>query len=104
MVRNSSIDEDLILDAETGHYTEVPKSKASAHSPTEQMNFTAPTAPRRFSGAHKPHSDEHGIGHYSVRGAWLCHTGRMRRVNEDSMLAGGKFYGGSTEKPAKIAI
>jgi serine/threonine protein phosphatase PrpC len=42
--------------------------------------------------------------HYTVRGAWLCHTGRMRRMNEDSCLAGNNRSSGSIEKPAPISI
>ena len=68
------------------------------------MNLTAPTVPTRFSGAKKPPADEHAAGRCAVRGAWICHTGRVRRINEDSLLAGSKFSGGSTETPAKIDI
>ena len=68
------------------------------------MNHSVPNAPTRFSGANKPPADEHAVGHYSVHGAWLCHTGRVRRVNEDSVLAGGAIFAGSSEKPAKIEI
>ena len=41
---------------------------------------------------------------HTVQGAWLCHTGRVRRVNEDSLVAGGRTFGGSSEVPVKIAI
>jgi serine/threonine protein phosphatase PrpC len=39
-----------------------------------------------------------------VQGAWLCHTGRVRRVNEDAILAGADYFDGSSEDPEKIAI
>jgi len=97
-------DEGLILDAENGHYVPVPKSKASAHSPKEHMNLTAPTAPTRFTEAKKSHPEDHAACRYSVQGAWLCHTGRVRRVNEDSLLAGVKFFGRSRETPTAIDI
>ena len=42
--------------------------------------------------------------HCSVRGAWLCHTGKVRRVNEDSCLAGTILSGGSAEVPAAIRM
>lgn len=98
------LDEGLLLDTEHGHYPPVPKSKASAHSPKEHMNLSAPTAPTRFSGAKKSHSEDHHACHYTVGGAWLCHTGRVRRVNEDSLLAGDKFFGRSRETPTAINI
>ncbi|EDY20709.1 protein serine/threonine phosphatase [Chthoniobacter flavus Ellin428] len=97
-------DEDLKVATEPGHYIGVPKSKASAHPPKEHMNLTAPPVPTRFSGAKKSPVDEHVAHRYTARGAWICHTGRVRRVNEDSLLAGSKFFGGSTEAPAKIDI
>jgi len=99
-----SFDEGLKPDAKAGHYVHVPKSKASAHPPKEHMNLAIPSAPTRFSGARKSLPDDHAIGHYSVQGAWLCHTGRVRRVNEDSLIAGEKFFGGSSETPSTIHI
>lgn len=39
-----------------------------------------------------------------MRGAWICHTGKVRRVNEDACLAGTMFCGGSVETPAPIEI
>jgi serine/threonine protein phosphatase PrpC len=99
------IDEGLLVEAENGHYPPVPKSKASAHSPKEHMNISAPTAPTRFSGTKKSSTEEHHVAcHYTVQGAWLCHTGQVRRVNEDAVLAGAKFYGRSRETATQIDI
>ena len=69
------------------------------------MKLSPPTAPTRFSAAQKePGHDEHRATRCAVRGAWICHTGRVRQFNEDSVLAGSQFFGGSSEKPAKIDI
>jgi PPM family protein phosphatase len=85
----------------------VPKSKASAHSPTERMKaIPPPSAPTRFSSAKKAgHAGEdHPMMHYAVRGAWICHTGRVRRANEDSCIAGQEFSRASSENPTSISI
>ena len=37
-------------------------------------------------------------------GAWICHTGKVRKVNEDACLFGGTFSGASTSAPMKAAI
>ena len=65
-----------------------------------------PSAPTRFSAAKKAGSppDEHPTMHYSVRGAWLCHTGKVRRANEDSCLAGTEISGASSGEAAPISI
>lgn len=42
--------------------------------------------------------------HYAVRGAWLCHTGKARRGNEDACLAGTKYSGVSSPTPVPISI
>lgn len=104
MIRTFPLDEGLLLGAENGEYPPVPKSKASAHSPKEHMKLSAPSAPTRFSGAKKSHTEEHTACHHSVQGAWLCHTGRVRRVNEDSLLAGDKFFGRSRDTATQIDI
>jgi serine/threonine protein phosphatase PrpC len=39
-----------------------------------------------------------------VSGAWVCHTGRVRQYNEDSLLAGSKIFGGSDETPARMSM
>ncbi len=41
---------------------------------------------------------------YAVAGAWLCHTGRVRRVNEDSCVIGRMVWSGSEATPAAFAI
>lgn len=67
-----------------------------------------PAAPTRFSSEKKPGQPaddrDHPMMHYDVRGAWLCHTGRVRQMNEDSCLAGREFSGASSEEPAPISI
>jgi serine/threonine protein phosphatase PrpC len=86
-------------------YEGVPKSKASAIPPAGNLKVSAPTAPSRFSAAKQAHPhDDSACCRYSVHGAWLCHTGRVRRVNEDAVLAGADYSGGSSEDPEKIAI
>jgi serine/threonine protein phosphatase PrpC len=65
-----------------------------------------PAPPARFSGAKKPSIiiEEHPTMNYSVRGAWICHTGKVRRANEDSCLAGGECFSGSSREPGPILI
>jgi serine/threonine protein phosphatase PrpC len=65
-----------------------------------------PAAPTRFSSAKKtnPVPDEHPHMHYAARGAWLCHTGKVRRANEDSCLAGTEISAGSSHRPTVISI
>ncbi len=100
-------DEGLKAAAKSSQCSPVQKSKASAHPPTESMKITPPTsAPTRFSGAKKAGSshEDHPTMHYSVRGAWLCHTGKVRRANEDACLAGGKFSDPSSDEAVAISI
>jgi serine/threonine protein phosphatase PrpC len=69
------------------------------------MKISVPSAPSRFSAAQQAHPhDETAACAHSVQGAWLCHTGRVRRVNEDALLAGGKYFDGSRDEPEKIAL
>jgi serine/threonine protein phosphatase PrpC len=65
-----------------------------------------PSAPTRFSGTKKEtHAvEDHPMMHYSVRGAWLCHTGKVRRGNEDSCLACGELSGSSSDEAASISV
>lgn len=42
--------------------------------------------------------------HYAVRGACLCHTGKVRRANEDSCLAGTEYFSGSSREPSPISL
>ena len=41
---------------------------------------------------------------YVASGAWICHTGKVRKVNEDACLFGGAFGGASTSAPMKASI
>lgn len=41
---------------------------------------------------------------YAAEGAWLSHTGRMRRANEDACLAGDAISSGSSEAVVPIAL
>ena len=41
---------------------------------------------------------------FIASGAWICHTGKVRMVNEDACLFGGTFSGASTSAPMKAAI
>lgn len=103
----ASCDEDLKEIAKSPECATVPKSKASAHSPTDSMKTTPqPSAPTRFSGAKKAGhaAEEHPTMHYAVRGAWLCHTGKVRRANEDACLAGNEFSRASDEEATAISI
>jgi len=38
---------------------------------------------------------------YHVSGAWICHTGKVRKANEDSCLFGGTFCGASISAPVR---
>ena len=49
-------------------------------------------------------SQERAATHYAVRGAWICHTGKLRRMNEDACLAGAALSGTSTDAPAPFTI
>jgi serine/threonine protein phosphatase PrpC len=37
-------------------------------------------------------------------GAWICHAGKLRKVNEDSCLFGGTFSGASTSVPLSVRV
>jgi serine/threonine protein phosphatase PrpC len=39
-----------------------------------------------------------------ARGAWICHTGKVRSVNEDACLFDGLFGGASTSAPVSAAL
>ena len=41
---------------------------------------------------------------FVASGAWICHTGKVRKVNEDACLFGGSFGGASTSAPMKAAL
>ncbi len=43
-------------------------------------------------------------GLYSASGAWMCHTGKLRKVNEDACLFGGVFSGASTSRAMDAAL
>lgn len=82
------------------------KSKASAHPPKESMKISpVPAPPTRFSAkATGAEQASEPSMHYSVEGAWLCHTGRVRRANEDSCLAGVAFSHASNDEAKSISI
>ncbi len=68
-----------------------------------------PPAPSRPTVAAKPaapvaSAESHVSTHCAVRGSSICHTGKVRRVNEDAFLAGSVFSSGSAEVPATIEI
>ena len=41
---------------------------------------------------------------YSASGAWICHAGRVRKVNEDASFFGGVFSGASMSSPLKARL
>ena len=41
---------------------------------------------------------------FAASGAWICHTGKVRTVNEDACLFGGAFGGASTSVPMKASL
>jgi PPM family protein phosphatase len=41
---------------------------------------------------------------FVASGAWICHTGKVRKVNEDACLFGGAFGGASTSAPMKAKV
>ena len=65
-----------------------------------------PPAPSRPTVAAKPSATSEAAVtlHCAVRGASICHTGKVRRVNEDACLAGTTFSSGSIEEPVAIEI
>jgi len=103
----ASRDEDLKEISKPPQCGAVPKSKASAHSPSDRMKaIPPPTAPTRFSSAKKAGhaAEDHPTMHFAVSGAWICHTGRVRRANEDSFLAGNEFSRESSADVTSISI
>lgn len=41
---------------------------------------------------------------FVASGAWICHSGMVRKVNEDACLFGGAFSGASTSAPVKASL
>jgi serine/threonine protein phosphatase PrpC len=41
---------------------------------------------------------------FIASGAWICHTGKVRKANEDACLFGGTFSGASTSAPLRAAV
>jgi serine/threonine protein phosphatase PrpC len=41
---------------------------------------------------------------FIASGAWICHAGKLRKVNEDSCLFGGTFSGASTSVPLSVRV
>jgi PPM family protein phosphatase len=41
---------------------------------------------------------------FTASGAWICHTGKVRKVNEDACLFGGTFGGASTSAPMRAML
>lgn len=41
---------------------------------------------------------------FVASGAWICHTGKVRKVNEDACLFDGVFGGASTSAPMRAAL
>ena len=65
-----------------------------------------PPAPSRPTVAAQPapSAETSASMRCAVRGASICHTGKVRRVNEDAFLAGTTFSSGSAEEPVVIEI
>ncbi len=40
---------------------------------------------------------------FTATGAWICHTGRVRKINEDACLFNGTFSGASASAPVDAA-
>jgi serine/threonine protein phosphatase PrpC len=49
-------------------------------------------------------SDDRAGTHYAVHGAWICHTGKLRRMNEDACLAGTALSDTSIDTPSPFSI
>jgi PPM family protein phosphatase len=41
---------------------------------------------------------------YRAKGAWICHTGKLRKVNEDACLFGTTFSGASASAPTNVSL
>ena len=41
---------------------------------------------------------------YLASGAWICHTGKVRKINEDACLFGTPFSGASASAPTKVML
>ncbi len=95
-------DESLKETSESRESAEVPKSNASAHPPKERVKSIANDHAHSREPEHG--SEERAATHYAVRGAWVCNTGKLRRMNEDACLAGAALSGESTNTPSPFSI
>lgn len=41
---------------------------------------------------------------FAAKGAWICHTGKLRKVNEDACFYGGVFGGASMSAPMNTTL
>src|SRR5687768_12411097 len=41
---------------------------------------------------------------FLASGAWICHTGKLRKVNEDASLFGSTFSGASASAPTTVTL
>jgi serine/threonine protein phosphatase PrpC len=41
---------------------------------------------------------------FTANGAWICHTGKLRKVNEDACFFGGVFSGASISAPSRVQL
>src|SRR5262245_12286005 len=41
---------------------------------------------------------------FTASGAWICHMGKVRKVNEDACLFGGTFGGASMSAPMRTQL
>jgi serine/threonine protein phosphatase PrpC len=41
---------------------------------------------------------------FHASGAWICHTGKLRKVNEDASLFGSTFSGASASAPTSVVL
>jgi serine/threonine protein phosphatase PrpC len=41
---------------------------------------------------------------FTAIGAWICHTGKVRKNNEDACLFGGVFSGASVSAPSRVKL
>jgi PPM family protein phosphatase len=41
---------------------------------------------------------------YHAKGAWICHTGKLRKMNEDASLFGTIFSGASASAPTAVTL
>ena len=82
------------------HLDSVPRD-GFFHALDEYWAFSSPT---KSTGVVVSFDVDREMKGFAATGAWICHTGKTRKMNEDACLFGGVFGGASTSAPMKVAL